>query len=527
MHMTKMLITLAVCCSYLSMFGQTGTKVFSFPENNNQLVVTEISVAPDSVWYMAGSGVGDYQSFVTKLSPNNEVQWSKIYNDRRTINFIHALPNGHALIFNNNEALFEYFDISILEVDALGNPVSERVWGTESSIDRWGDYVLLPNGELIVLGTTTDDDGFESYNLMLRLSADGQEILEERAFVFEDGIILARIIPDADGGFYAVGGNFFDIFAIARFDVNADLLWAKTYEWPPSQIGLYAGVLLPDDNLFFAGSSGFGTEGSEVFCCKFDPDGTVLSNFFIKSEDGVSPDYIFPINGDTVVIAGSSNTQFWPIVDNDNLSIVTNVNTGEVYDSYAFGSNTRDYPFIVKQVGDQLVWAGLTNKHSTEEVTNAFYSFTPLMGTGDCAKAYQVSAGEITDIQPVITAISSLERIPPPMTPLNATATNTTLTVIGDCSTLNSTTDVRVNCVTAAATIERTLQAIQPIAQGEIQLTVHDLSGRQLIQTTTAIEQFNALNFIGHLPHGMYFYTFGFKGCGNWQAVTEKLVITY
>jgi hypothetical protein len=256
-----------------------------------------------------------------------------------------------------------------------------------------------------------------------------------------------------------------------------------------------------------------------------DAEGTVISNFYLLTEDGVNAERAYPMGGDTVLITTTSNNQYWPIVDNDNLSILLNASTGEVYNSFAFGSSTRDYPFEAERFGDNLVWAGLTNLYSTNDSTLGYITFSPIDGSGACPKNYAVSKGELVNFEPLVTDITFSEKPSLPISENLTAQTSTTFTLVGSCSAINSTFDTRNNCVATEGTFDQTLQKISDIAVGEIQLTVFDLSGRELLQTSI-VQQLNSMILSEQLQSGMYIYAFRFGGCGNLQQVTGKLAIT-
>jgi hypothetical protein len=241
--MIKQLLITALCFMAVLLHAQPLSRVFTFPENNGEMSVGEISKGKNGTWFAAGSGVGDYQIFITKFDADNEVLWSNIYDDRRGINFILDLPgNGNTLVFNNNQT--SYFDASILEIDENGEYVSERIWGTEGGAEGWSDFAALPNKTHIILGQGFDGDTGEDFNSISIMDTLGN-FIDEKYFIFENGNVMRGLIPDADGGFYAVGGTFSNELAIARYDEAAELLWAKMYAWPSKESIFFMAHLCP------------------------------------------------------------------------------------------------------------------------------------------------------------------------------------------------------------------------------------------------------------------------------------------
>jgi hypothetical protein len=506
--------------------AQPISRIFTFPENNGELTVQEISTGKNGAWFAAGSGVGEYQIFVTKFNADNEVEWSHIYDDRRGINFIYQLPgNGNTLVFNNNQSFAEYFDASILELDEDGLFASETIWGTEGGAEGWSDFVSLPGGKLIILGSGFDGDTGEDFNSLYAMDSLGNISLEQY-FAFNDGVGLGTLIPDANDGFYAIGGTFQNETAIAHYNSAAELLWAKKYQWATNQINLYDGTLLADGSLFLYGGSDFTNTNisSDFFGCKLSAEGEIISNFYLNTEDGVNPEQAFLIGGDTVLIATTSNNQYWPLVDNDNLSILLNASTGEVYNSYAFGSPTRDYPFEVTRMGNQLVWGGMTNQYTTIDSTLGYIAFSPINGTGACSKNYAVSKGELVNLEPLVTELDYTVRPGVSAAAYETSQTSITFTLSGSCSGINSIFDNTNYCAVSTQNFDQTLRQVSELAEGEIRLTITDLSGRQLIQTATSVST-TAAQLADQLPVGWYVYSLSFKGCGGAQQATGKLPV--
>jgi hypothetical protein len=522
--MAKLLLTATFSLITFYTFGQPLTRVFTFPENNGSLVVYDIEGTADGSWYAAGNGVGDYQMFITKFDDNQQVLWSNMYKDRRDLNFMQPLSNGNLLVFNNNGAFFSYFDASILALDVNGQIVNETIWGSEGGIERWSDIAQLSNGQYVVLGYGNDENTGSDFNFMLVLNPDGT-LADEKHFEFENGFAIGRIIPTSDGGFYALGGGFFGEFFITRFDADFNLTSNRLYVWGTNEISLFGGTLMPDGSLFAYGSGNFTNTNFNFFGCKFDEEGNVLSNFYLNTQAGVNPDEVIAIGGDTVLIATTSNNQFWPIVDNDNLTVTVNSATGDVYSSYAFGSDSRDYPFAVEVIGDNLVWGGLTSQYTNADTSYGYIAFSPIGGSGACPKDYEVSKGELVNLQPEISGTNMVER---PFVPSQTNETSqvpTTFALVGSCSAINSSSNPTDVCTIALGNFDQTLQSVIALAEGEIRLTLSDLAGRQLINSYIG-RQVSSSQLAGQLNNGLYIYTLNYTACGASRQVTGKLPVT-
>jgi hypothetical protein len=63
-----------------------------------------------------------------------------------------TLDNGDILVFSNNSGLYQYFDASVLHLDAGGNFIKETVWGNPDDQDDWYDAKKMPDGSVVAVG---------------------------------------------------------------------------------------------------------------------------------------------------------------------------------------------------------------------------------------------------------------------------------------------------------------------------------------------------------------------------------------
>jgi hypothetical protein len=526
--MKKLLLTTGfMAISLTALLAQSVSQIFTFPENNSRLTVSTISANTDTAWYFGGSGIGDNQFFISKVNADQEVMWSKMYSGERDINFVHQLPGDRLLVFNNNGQIFEYFDASIMRLDGQGNFLSETIWGTESDVERWGDYTVLANGEIVVLGSGSSGNTGAFFNFMLRLSANGEQVLDERMFEVDNGLIWRKIIPANNGGFYILGSSFNNLVSVAQFDEMTNLLWVRSYAWPAdASVGLFNGLQLPDGNLYMYGYSEVSDvfSASEYFSCRLKPNGDFISNSVIDAPDGINPVNIFHVGGDTIAITAFTNTQIFPIVNNDNLNILANAKTGAVYQSLAFGSDTRDIPLVVKRQGNQLIWGGYTNYLTDPDTTLAYFTTSPLTGTGLCASNFALASANEVTVAPVVSNITLTELAPLPITIFNSSGSLLDYTVIGDCSGPNANEEVTDACTVEASNFLKTIERIQATGAWEIAVMITDLAGRQLVNAPLTT---NPMQLFESLPNGLYIYTLGYEGCGKSKKVVGKLPVTH
>jgi hypothetical protein len=274
--------------------------------------------------------------------------------------------------------------------------------------------------------------------------------------------------------------------------------------------------------LFLYGTNDF--EIYRLFGSHFDGDGNALNNFSIISQSGLNPSNVFPVGADSLVIVSTSNNQYIPLVDNDNLSILVNY-AGQVINSHAFGSNTRDFAFAAERVGaNNILWGGATNQYSTPDSTNCYIYRTPLLGGGTCMKSYSVTTGEVEVEVATSIPTSIVETDTLTWQSGQAGQESISIQVLGNCGITSSAADLNNFCIIIAQGFDKTLQQVSELAEGEIRLSVTDLSGRQLIQAIVN-NNLTAAQLTDQLPTGWYAYTMTFKGCGGVQQVTGKLPV--
>jgi hypothetical protein len=345
--------------------------------------------------------------FVTKIGADKQAIWSKIFSDKREVKFIVPLGNGVINVFNNNQSIFGNSEASIIEMEDNGNFISEYFNGIEDNAETYTDIATLKSGLSIILGTSSNSNSGDSFNFFATMDNETGNFPDGREYEYENGEVFDNLIPDmVDGGFYSVGGSFFGEFTLARYDTLLNILWVKKYVWPSNDVWVTDGIMMPDGSLFLHGTGNFTDPNGfalDFFGCKMDTAGNVLSNFYLASDANIGALEVIPIGGDTVVIAAVSDSQYFPVVDNDNLNLVVTVNSGSVISSFAFGSESREFPADVERINNQLVWGGSSNQYSTNDSSLAYLAISPLIGEGACTKIYNITAGDAINLMPDVT----------------------------------------------------------------------------------------------------------------------------
>ncbi|GAB4497043.1 MAG: hypothetical protein OHK0019_29910 [Saprospiraceae bacterium] len=511
---TAFLLLVALLLAPFSLQAQAYTRVYRSELGTKEMAFSDLSLAPDGSWFAAGQGVGNFQMSVAKFDKSGDLLWAKISDNRHSVSSIVALQNGGVMVFGNNQDFQSYFDASAMLLDAEGNFISETIWGQPGDIDGWTEAKRFANGEVLAMGTTLMEDLFIDQLLLAKFSDTG-DFLWEKSFI--GGFANIIEIPD-NGGFYLAGAN------LARFDADGEPLWGKTYDFGGEDIGIYKGVRCPDGSLIFMGwDRRIGFTNEHILLLKTDVDGEPL---WVKSFDGPKNMGAFQIhllNDTTVLVAATSSTQSFPILDNDNLILRFSTN-GALLGSLAFGSDTKDFPFDSFLDGDEIVMCGATNDAGGTDSTRAYISRSGL-SESDCIKDFPVA--EVT--APQLPTVGDLDLLPLDVTvktDFPGTLSDLDLSGQVTCGTV-STQPEPGPCgavfSTGAYPLNDVLQAIEPLAE-ESRLRVFDISGKLIFEKNNPAA-FGVLSQTTPLPPGIYIYSLQWKACGTMRGTAGKIPV--
>ncbi len=142
-------------------------------------------------WAEETPGYRDYQdAWLTKLSPEGEVLWSRCYGSYFDDKFttVIAKPNGHILaggyVHEGTGDVTEHFgsaDFWLVEVDENGELLWQKSYG-DASVDFLEEIIEAGDGNYLLLGNSTVSDpdgwpyGFQDQYLVIKVEPNGNEI---------------------------------------------------------------------------------------------------------------------------------------------------------------------------------------------------------------------------------------------------------------------------------------------------------------------------------------------------------------
>jgi hypothetical protein len=256
-------------------------------------------------------------------------------------------------------------DFAVVKFDAAGLEQMDITWGGSQDEVAY-EMVVDQSGGIYVAGTTNtfgagDDDAclvkFDSTGeLLWQTSWGGNQ--HDRAYC----MTLDNQSSVYVSGYTASYGEGSSDILVLKYDLDGDLLWARTWGGPEAQSG-WAGVKTDDENnVYVAGFSWeFGSGLQEVVLLKFSPDGELLWDRVWGSE-GTEMSYGLAVDGTgTSYISGLSSSHRALLIKFDS--------TGDLHWSRHWGSSgtcygyevaigNDDIPFMICQGGNASgVWS--------------------------------------------------------------------------------------------------------------------------------------------------------------------------
>lgn len=308
---------------------------------------TTIDKYPDGGWICAGIGRDDtrFRSFVCRFDNSGNLTWSMEPQYYRDMREVVSLNNGDILVFNNNSGLNQYFDASVLHLDASGNFVKEIVWGTPDDQDDWFDARKMPDGSVIAVGMSRLSNDFVQRVMLARFSDTGQ-LLWEKMFDASEFLAYSEVVPLPSGGFLILGGTYALTdrgILVARFSGNGDLLWSKEYTQPGESHYVQDGIPVGNDEIMVATYRTLDFSiNSGTNLLRIGLNGEIKGQTLISNADGLAPVGIGMIGPDTLALAGMTTPIVFPATDG-NLVIATLTKTGNLTGNITFGSDSQEW----------------------------------------------------------------------------------------------------------------------------------------------------------------------------------------
>ncbi|MCS7004444.1 MAG: hypothetical protein NZM38_03870 [Cytophagales bacterium] len=183
---------------------------------------------------------GNIDLNLIRIDDNGKVIWNKTYggdNAERALDVIET-PKGEFIAVGGSDSYGAGEDITdfwVIKVDANGNLIWEKTFGTHHSIEEAYGIVETGDGHYIIVGTTTtfEPEEIPSEILVVKIDENGNKIWEKR-YGGESSEEGASICRSLDGNFTIVGstesfGNGKWDFWMFQIDKDGKKLWDKTF----------------------------------------------------------------------------------------------------------------------------------------------------------------------------------------------------------------------------------------------------------------------------------------------------------
>jgi hypothetical protein len=171
-------------------------------------------------------------------------------------------------------------DVLVLEVAPDGAVVGERAWGTPQR-EKVGRLVLLPDGDLLLAGSSEDTATGQRTGFVLRLDPAGDEVWQRRLTVPTSlGFFGPAAVASPDGGVYLAFGEeierpALEVIWLASLDGDGNLLWSERLNGRgPDVVGDLA-ARPGGGGIVTAVCGSFDATTFDVRLVAFGPDGTV------------------------------------------------------------------------------------------------------------------------------------------------------------------------------------------------------------------------------------------------------------
>lgn len=361
----KLLFALSLIFCQTLASAQTFVKTFS--AGSALFQYNTIGMCPDKGWVAAGvaRNNSDFHTLISSFDDSGSLRWTKKTEYFLDPKALVTLDNGDILVFSNNSGLYQYFDASVLHLDAGGNFIKETVWGNPDDQDDWYDAKKMPDGSVVAVGMSRLSSEFIQRVMLVRFSPTGQ-LLWEKMYDASELLSFYRILPISSGGFFITGRtwDFNDNgFLVTRCSDNGDIQWSRKYNRPNEQENVIDGVSLANGDIMLA-TYLYENNIGRTCLLRLNSDGVIIGQSQINSNPGLVPVRIGMTGNDTLALAAVSSPVLFPPTDVD-LVIATLTTNGNLTGSIAFGSAGQDFAFDATFNEGEVIFCGLTDSSNT------------------------------------------------------------------------------------------------------------------------------------------------------------------
>ncbi|TAH19357.1 MAG: hypothetical protein EAZ08_09310 [Cytophagales bacterium] len=318
---------------------------------------------------------------VIKLDEQGKVIWDRTYggNETEEATEIIAIKSGGFLVVGYSDSYSKNDhenDIWLLKINTNGEREWEKAIQTPDIIDEAHSVVETPEGDFVIVGSTTAIAGGVTQAIMVKVSNRG-EMLWQKTFGGEGSRQANHIIRNAGG--YAVAGSAeipkkrWDMWLFTT-DNEGNMLWQQNYGGSDNEMG-NALAKNTDGSYVLAGFTYTFAEGSlDAWVVKTNEKGSKLWD---KSFGGLSTDEAFDIlltKENNILIAGYSdiyvpdkNFNNTSKNGNDVFVACLDQSGNEIWKDF-FGGIGEQRAYGIVEKADGYILAGLTDEDEEKAV---------------------------------------------------------------------------------------------------------------------------------------------------------------
>ncbi len=307
------------------------------------------------------NGPGEQDHWIVKLDAAGDIEWNRTLGGSGAeyginvipttdggyiVNFAYTRSNDGDVVNNHGED-----DLWLVKLNVTGAIVWSLTLGG-SDFELGMDAVVLPDGDIVILGHTKSTDGDVqenqgNYDVLLARVSSGGTLLWTRTYGGSQNETASDLLTTADGGFLVMASansNDGDVTGahggqdmwVLKVNGNGDLLWQRTFGGSAFELGILAQTT--DAGYLLCGST-------------FSGDGN------IEGHHGQRDLWLAQINeqGDLVwqrCLGGSSEDQGWLRAELEDGSLVAFGYTESNDDDVSGNHGGRDLWVVKLQVND-------------------------------------------------------------------------------------------------------------------------------------------------------------------------------
>ncbi|MDR2109237.1 MAG: cell wall-binding repeat-containing protein [Coriobacteriales bacterium] len=266
-----------------------------------------VAPTPDGGYVAVGSS---YDAIIVKFDAGGNVLWAKSYGGSSSDGFSSVVctpDGGYVAVGYSSSAGGDFsatkgmYDATIAKFDADGNKLWAKSYGGNYN-DNFDSVAPTPDGSYVAVGSSYSTDGDfpaakgQQDAIIAKFDVNGNKLwAKSYGENFDD--FFFSVAPASDGGYVAAGRSTsdsgYDDAIMAKFDANGNKLWVRGYGG--SSNDWFTSVTSTPDGGYVAVGSSYSADGDfpvtqgyyDAIIAKFDAEGNKL---WAKSYGGSSDD---------------------------------------------------------------------------------------------------------------------------------------------------------------------------------------------------------------------------------------------